>query len=111
MRVRPAEKSNSKGPRRAEAKSRNERNGRGGCGALPTAWTLRDVGTEEDSQDGMVGSGVCPVGNSAWCGEDGARPAVQVHSSGTAQDGVGKRPTLGGPEAQLIGLPLGAEVV
>lgn len=81
MRVRPAEKSNSKGPRRAEAKSRNERNGRGGWGALPTAWTLRDVGTEEDSQDGMVGSGVCPVGNSAWCGEDGARPAVQVHSS------------------------------
>lgn len=76
MRVCPAEKRNSKGPSRAEAKSRNERSGPGGWGAWPVAWTLRDVGPEEDSGEGMVGSGVCPVANSAWCGEDGTRTAA-----------------------------------
>ena len=103
VRVRPAEKRISKGLSRAEAKSRKERRGPAGWGAWPVAWTLRDAGPEEDSGEGMVGSGVCPVAESARCGEDGAPPAAAGLEMGVAK--------LGRPEAPLVGFPLGAEVV
>lgn len=56
---------------------------------MPTAWTQRRGHTGGFS-GGHGGSGACPGGNSAWCGEDGARPAVQAHSRGAARDGVRK---------------------
>lgn len=78
---------------------------------MPTAWTLRDVGTEEDSQDGMVGSGVCPVGNSACVGRMGQGQQSKRTAAAQLEMRWGSCPTLGRPEAQLIGCPLGAEVV
>lgn len=81
------------------------------AGGLCPLRGLRDVGTQEDSQEGMVALERVLVGTVHGVGRMGRGQPSKRTAGAWLEMGCGNCPTLGGPEAQLIGFPLGAEAV
>lgn len=81
------------------------------AGGLCPLHGLRDVGTQEDSQEGMVALELVLVGTVHGVGRMGQGQPSKRTAVARLEMGCGSCPTLGGPEALLIGFPLGTGAV